>query len=504
MSDLPFGALRSLMQADAYDVAWRHALCDLLERAHAAAPDVYLDEWVPYLQGFAPAWEVPLRRTWGPDDLARWQALAPFATFDHVDWGARLDDLIATLEADPRVEVLLCERDAPASQELIAGVHAELGFELDEAFLSFYRVCNGLELVWVTRDPGREEESVTGIFWNRSYATEGPCGSVAISPLEDLLDRPPAFEPFAGYGDYEVRALGGWDDTLLRECLRDVDDYESAQEGYEYSYYQPALVLHPRFPSPPVLMTDDSAAAISDSRPMLAHDYLLFVLATLGQVDVRLGFMNKRSGGNYDVFVPPPDWASVAPSPADLLDLLYGQPGDDAAARWAEFTDTPGVPTSQTPYARYNLPTTQDPFVVGDDPTAGFTSTLWAEVPFAQPPPEGAYPDHVLLPTAPLARYLLQGERPGRETADQKLPSLVGEPVVFTWDAVWTIGVLLAARGEQLALLVPTEGGDRWHVVHADRDTVGVIGRARYTALHIARMDEAEVWRPRQRLAPIG
>jgi hypothetical protein len=110
----------------------------------------------------------------------------------------------------------------------------------------------------------------------------------------------------------------------------------------------------------------------------------------------------------------------------------------------------------------------------------------------------------VLLPTAPLQRYLLDGELVGAATTQKALEPLVGQPVVFTWDATWMIGVLLAARQEHVICLIPTQGGGRWHVVHVDRDAVGVIGRARYTALHIARMDEAEVWRPRQRLAPIG
>jgi hypothetical protein len=64
------------------------------------------------------------------------------------DWLARLNASIASLQADPRVDVVVNWQAPGATVEQLDAVEAKLGVKLGPAIRNFYQQVNGLALVW--------------------------------------------------------------------------------------------------------------------------------------------------------------------------------------------------------------------------------------------------------------------------------------------------------------------------------------------------------------------
>lgn len=75
-----FAELRALMNAP-WEEGARATLWWLAMRASQHAPQVYRDQWVPYMEGFPHAFDAPLREVTTHAELAEAHALLPMATF---------------------------------------------------------------------------------------------------------------------------------------------------------------------------------------------------------------------------------------------------------------------------------------------------------------------------------------------------------------------------------------------------------------------------------------
>ena len=97
-----FGELRSLLNRSPRDYAWARELEDLIGRAHETGDGSFQQRWGAYLDGFASHWPAPFCRLSSVENLARFGAMMPSATFDlFLRAGNQAPDFqrLATLEA---------------------------------------------------------------------------------------------------------------------------------------------------------------------------------------------------------------------------------------------------------------------------------------------------------------------------------------------------------------------------------------------------------------------
>lgn len=263
------------------------------------------------------------------------------------DFEQRIDQLEAALTEAEWVHLLEFQRGEPITQAQIDQVQEAIGFELEPRFLAFYRVCNGLSVRWVSRAP--EEDNAADAYFNQR---QGTAGSIQIEPLGMMTSYGDLGQDMSTPDDYHVRLLGGWDEYVFRGHLKEIDHY--LDNNIETAYYKPGMVVHPKFPDPPVIMTDDYLAAISDRHPMLARHYVQMVIATLGVSWARVGcFKNRGFGGNHAIYVPADNWMDGFPDAKTVLDYLYT--GSPAGIR-TQLEQLADLGQSSHEYTHYNDP----------------------------------------------------------------------------------------------------------------------------------------------------
>lgn len=179
------------------------------------------------------------------------------------NWNERVDSLMDALHATKGMVVRKARRAPPVTKDELAEVHAALGFELDARFLEFFRVCHGLEVIWVDRYAPQSEDPIEHFL---SAARESAfCGRINVPSLREIFLEGSShlFLPDTVRAqERTVSCLGGWDEHTLRASLRPLDDY-LGKPG-EASYVLPALVASDRYPDPPVIVTSDHAASLAD------------------------------------------------------------------------------------------------------------------------------------------------------------------------------------------------------------------------------------------------
>ncbi len=391
------------------------------------------------------------------------------------NWQERIDSMMDALNASETTLVRQAERGAPATEEEIAEVHAKIGFELDPRFLEFFRVCNGLKVIWVASYFEKREEPIEHFF---SQMEMGMGGRINVPSLREIFIDGPGYlfgPDTTGPQENTVRCLGGWDEHALRTSLREIDDY--LQTPDDSSYTLPGLVLSERYPDPPVIMTSDYAACLEDNHPMLARDYLAMVVATLGDADARTRRLKSCGyGGNHELFVAPEGWLDDAPSAAELLATLHDEVSVEenraTRARIDAIVDGEGVPASETAYAHYNQAPAQAEPVVSADPLEGMRQRPHA-------PGSDAYLATFTGATLTLPRfaedhYTIEEPIGGTEG----LRALIGEPVKV--EGMWNeVGCLIDVSDDG-AFTLYAEGDGFSGTSSFELSSVKNVGRARY------------------------
>lgn len=366
--------------------------------------DANAKQTVPVVDGEPEVQAAPLQRSW--------------------DWKERIDEMMAALEESESTLVRVAEIGEPVSQAEIDEVHAEIGYELDPRFLDFFRAANGIRLIWVTSYFDHVDDPVAHYHAQVEMNT---CGRINVPPLRELFEQPGyLFGPdYCKPKEYSEPCLGGWDTHALRSALRNIDDFE--QTDGDSSYNLPGLVASERYPDPPILHTNDYAAALSDAHPMLARDYLAFVIATLGRPQERYQRLQSLGyGGNHELFVPQPGWLDALPDPATILAVMHDEVSLEenraATASLEQVATQTGIPVAQTAYASYNEAPPRPPRVASEDPLEGMR--------VADPAPEWSdyiegMQDPLTMPLYDESHYTIK--EPVTDPAS--LSALIGQPV---------------------------------------------------------------------------
>ena len=383
-------------------------------------------------------------------------ASEPVATSESsIDWKARIDAMLAAIEADENTEARLVELGAPATDAEIQDVHNAIGFELDPKFLGFFRAANGLRLIWVTSHMDRHNDP---IVHHHSQTELDGTGRINVPSLRELFIDGPGYlfgPDTCGPKQYTDKCLGGWDQHALRTSLRNINDFE--QRPDDSSFHLPGLVVSPRYPDPPVLMTSDYAAALGDAPPMLASDYLAFVIATMGWSRFsKQRFNSPGYGGNHDLFVAPPGWLDGAPSPAKLLGLVHDAvPAEEANAIYAQLENIAlcaGEPVDGSAYASYNQPPPSAPQAVSSDPNAGMNVSApqasWADY-------LGGFQGNLTIPLYDETHYAIKEPVKNVET----LRALIGQPVKSANRFMTSVGCLVSVDADGIGTLFTASDG---------------------------------------------
>lgn len=391
------------------------------------------------------------------------------------DLGARVDALVAALEESEGAEIILLKRGDPVSDAEVAEVHERIGFELDPRFLEFFRVCNGLLLLWSYKTE-KTDENPWKDFLQRQEAA-GRSGIINVPSLTELFTPPRCVfgEDFQRPGEYNEELLGGWDAYEVRSRMRDIDNFDVRLS--ESPYYQPALIEHPRFPDPPVVMLDDYAAAASDRIPMLARHYLNFVVAMAGNPRARHSALKNRGfGKNHPLFVPKETWLDGFPKAQDVIAYTLGS----AHFKMREFIDTQldelhsnRAPVEGTPYAAYNEPPPQPPRVPSEDPLEGMIHReLGGDEPDYLKDFEG---DTITVPIYAPTHYAIV-EQAERTVAAAR--ALLGEPVKFVSEVMGEqVGCLIGITDDGV-LTIYHESESARGTVSSPLDNASEFGRA--------------------------
>ncbi len=393
------------------------------------------------------------------------------------NWKERIDAMLAAIDASESTEFRQREVGAPATDAEIAEVHEAIGFELDPKFLGFFRAANGLRVIWVTSYFDKHEDPAAHFH---SQTEMHVAGRINVPSLRELFIDGPGYlfgPDFCGPKEYSERCLGGWDQHALRTALRNIDDFD--QRPNDSSYYLLGLVQSERYPDPPILMTNDYAAALSDNHPMLASDYLAFVIATMGRSHSRMErFKSRGAGGNHELFVAPEGWLDEAPTADKILGIVHDElplaENQAINATLQHIATCPGVPVAETPYASYNEAPPAAPKTVSTDPNAGMRVATpeadWAEY-------LGDYKGDVTLPLYDETHYVIQEP----VTDADALKALLGQPVKAESKFMNSVGCLVAVEPDGTGTLL--NAGDGYFGTSSfSLDDASAVGRAWYVS----------------------
>jgi hypothetical protein len=212
------------------------------------------------------------------------------------DWLARFEAMVDEMKDHERVAITHQWVGEPASDEDIAAVEEELGFELDQRIKTFYKQADGLQFRWMDRLDNtfvaERDEGTTTV--RESYIcgdNDDAMGVIDLLPLrEALVDA-----------DYEERIWFDWmednetefrgDDHNLLEFSKQIRPFD------RYSFYNStAFWLGDGEPGTTVIMGDDHDATFTDSRITDLASYLELVLAHRGMPQPRRDELGKYAG----------------------------------------------------------------------------------------------------------------------------------------------------------------------------------------------------------------
>lgn len=362
---------------------------------------------------------------------------------------ARIEHMITALENDGRVRLLASERGAPLTQDALERIHERLGWTLDERFLQFFRINDGLRIVWV--DASFESpEPADAEPWKHFLATrdaDALGGSINVPSLETVLFDWSNFDSLSNMvGEHIARALGGWDMDMFYRRLKNIDDYESDLDMG--SYFLPGMMLDPLYPHPVVFFSDDYTASVDSSYPMLAEDYLNMIVATLGIERARKERMSYIGDATRALFIPPDGWLRDFPDAEEVLDALFA-PARHAASssRLTRLLEVEGQPVLRSEYASYVDTTLHDSKRIPEDtPPVRILrkdqfrwehgGDLWQESGRAI---AARFPEDrpLVMPVLDPTHYRAENRMTASYMPTSTLRSLIGSPIKLRVDRSW-------------------------------------------------------------------
>lgn len=235
-----------------------------------------------------------------------------------------LHDMIEILKNDSRVRILEFEAGEPLTEQELHAIQRQLDWTLDERFLEFFRVYNGLNLSWIDARIQSNEGAVWEVVED-VLAQGGAAGSIYINSLQEMLFEWSDFESSeVAPGEYFYDILGRWDQSLLNQKLKVFDDFENNQSMG--SFYTTGVVIDALYQDPPLLFSDDYMACLDGSLPMLARHYIEFIAYTFGSRHARKPLFHYSFNLTTSLLIPPDSWLDVLPEPRDLLDTYLSNP----------------------------------------------------------------------------------------------------------------------------------------------------------------------------------
>ena len=179
------------------------------------------------------------------------------------DWLARLNASIASLQADPRVDVVVNWQAPGATVEQLDAVEAKLGVKLGPAIRNFYQQVNGLALVWGPK--GECPKPLRGrpkMMYMESLG--GARGAIYMPPVGDVFGV--RGQPEFDYAQFMDGAPSHW--------------------GFDFpgNFYTPAFV---RVGDGLQVRVGDDHGAAWDGPTVSFERYLENVLASWGSIDER-------------------------------------------------------------------------------------------------------------------------------------------------------------------------------------------------------------------------
>jgi hypothetical protein len=179
------------------------------------------------------------------------------------DWLARLNASIASLQADPRVDVVVNWQAPGATVEQLDAVEAKLGVKLGPAIRNFYQQVNGLALVWGPK--GECPKPLRGrpkMMYMESLG--GARGAIYMPPVGDV---------------FGVRGRAEFDYAQFM-------DGAPSHWGFDFpgNFYTPAFV---RVGDGLQVRVGDDHGAAWDGPTVSFERYLENVLASWGSIDER-------------------------------------------------------------------------------------------------------------------------------------------------------------------------------------------------------------------------
>ncbi len=249
------------------------------------------------------------------------------------DYRVRLLKMIAELKADPTVEVIVAKVGEPADDASIEELEEAQGAQIHPEVLSFYRACDGVQLLWYTvGDPAvdpDEARALAGAFsamddvaiverMNQlAFGLHRYNGAINIPPIEAMADLPDLRGYAAGPARYAIEFAGrAYPAHEFFASIKVFDFYHH----YTYAGMVFATAADKALLQPLVGLGDDHGACWTDYSPISFSEYIDMIIATFGAVKGRKVALDKgRGGGKIPPLARPEEyWRSLEVRPSDV------------------------------------------------------------------------------------------------------------------------------------------------------------------------------------------
>jgi len=201
--------------------------------------------------------------------------------------------MVATLQAQPAVQLLTFCTFPPASEEQLLAIEQALGFPLDETIKNFYRQTNGLQLRWIMKaNPSFDSEAhqfqAAPVDWMYAHFDYWPeDGSILLWPIDEVFSYDwKEFIYFDWMNDADTETFAGQTYGLL-SFSKKIKPFDIFSKELDMAFFMDGTS------NPPVIMGD---TCYTDSFITSFASYLEFLLYTKGIIEARDEFYSKYNG----------------------------------------------------------------------------------------------------------------------------------------------------------------------------------------------------------------
>ncbi|WP_298508866.1 hypothetical protein [uncultured Kordia sp.] len=203
----------------------------------------------------------------------------------------RLEKVIKNLESSPLVDKIIFTQYKGLSDSEIDAVEADIALELSEEgdvsfkfteyIREFYKISNGLNIIWHSNIISSEIEvkTITNAsvdqFIAADYDFDGFEGNLCLLPLSHILSP------------YKVNVMGDLDYTGYAEDLKENNGGMLVFLDYYNTYYDTCMVLSEENSNPYLAFGEDHSAAYTDKVHCDFVTYLEHQLYTLFAVEAK-------------------------------------------------------------------------------------------------------------------------------------------------------------------------------------------------------------------------